>query len=198
VTQPKKSNQFLSFIKTKWGIMLWILWSIFLVYAQFQDAATLTLQTKIINSLTAVLMLAFLPRFFIKRRRAKRAEKKRVKEARLKQGLPEKEPLTSQMKTTRIVQVVSLALGTYAIYLVFTQFIPALSTFMGTVDLPIKDGPPTSEALTTDLEVALPAAAKFSYHYFLSHQIGKVFLILFILPFLVRIFVRFKNRSKRS
>jgi hypothetical protein len=168
------------------------------VYSQFKDAATLTLQTKIINSLTAVLLLAFLPRLFIRRRQAKKAEKKRVKEARLKQGLPEKEPLTFETKTIRIMQVIYLVLGAYALYLVFTDFVPALGKFVTTIDLPFKDGPPTDAALTADFDVAIPAAAKFTYHYFLSHQIGKVFLILFILAFLVRIFVRFKNRSKRS
>jgi hypothetical protein len=198
VAQPKKSNQSLTFLKNKWGLILWILWAIFLVYSQFKDAATLTLQTKIINSLTAVLLLAFLPRLFIRRRQAKKAEKKRVKEARLKQGLPEKEPLTFETKTIRIMQVIYLVLGAYALYLVFTDFVPALGKFVTTIDLPFKDGPPTDAALTADFDVAIPAAAKFTYHYFLSHQIGKVFLILFILAFLVRIFVRFKNRSKRS
>mgnify|MGYP006273785089 FL=1 len=198
MAQPKKSNQLLSFLKNKWGLILWILWAIFLVYSQFKDAATLTLQSKLINSLTAVFLLAFLPRFFIKRRRAKRAEKKRVKEARLKQGLPAKEPLSFEMKTVRIMQVIYLVIGGYALYLVFTDFVPALGEFVTTIDLPFKDGPPTDAALTADFDVAIPAAAKFTYHYFLSHQIGKVFLIMFIFPLVVRIFIKLRERRNLS
>jgi hypothetical protein len=180
VAQPKKSNQLLRFLKNKWRLILWILWAIFLVYSQFKDAATLTLQ------------------FFIKRRRAKRAEKKRVKEARLKQGLPAKEPLSFEMKTVRIMQVIYLVLGAYALYLVFTDFVTALGEFVTTIDLPFKDGPPTEEALTADFDVAIPAAAKFTYHYFLSYQIGKVFLVMFIFPLVVRIFIKLRERRNLS